>query len=135
MDVFLGWFGPASRADAASVGSGVGARPSVPGVHGALDAVARPLVKGSTGGPDAAAREEHARSCSPRPATPAGTVLAEARLEGVNGYDVTAASWPGARRPPRAGGLQGTGALGPVDGFGLDALQAGCAEAGITRVV
>jgi hypothetical protein len=24
--------------------------------------------------------------------------------------------------------------LGPVDGFGLDALEAGCAEAGIARV-
>ena len=33
-----------------------------------------------------------------------------------------------------AGGLQGTGALGPVDGFGLEALERGAAEAGIARV-
>jgi hypothetical protein len=33
---------------------------------------------------------------------------------------------------PRAadGALRDTGALGPVDGFGLDELTAGCAEAG-----
>ena len=30
-------------------------------------------------------------------------------------------------------GLQGTGALGPVDGFGLEALIRGVAEAGISR--
>jgi hypothetical protein len=29
------------------------------------------------------------------------------------------------------GGLQGVGALGPVDGFGLDALERGAAAAGI----
>jgi len=28
------------------------------------------------------------------------------------------------------GALQGSGALGPIDGFGLDALQAGVVEAG-----
>ena len=33
-----------------------------------------------------------------------------------------------------AGGLQGAGALGPVDAFGLDELERGCAEAGIARV-
>jgi len=31
------------------------------------------------------------------------------------------------------GGLNGTGALGPVDGFGLEALTRGVAEAGISR--
>ena len=32
-----------------------------------------------------------------------------------------------------AGELHGTGALGPVDGFGLEELVAGCAEAGIAE--
>jgi hypothetical protein len=55
------------------------------------------------------------------------------RLRGVNPYDFTAAilAW-GAERAA-AGDLQGTGALGPVDGFGLDALERGCAEAGLAR--
>ena len=62
-----------------------------------------------------------------------GSRLAEVRLSGINVYDVTAGmlSW-GAQRAA-AGGLQGTGALGPVEGFGLDHLQTGAAEAGLAR--
>ena len=56
------------------------------------------------------------------------------RLEGPNGYDLTAAFLAWGAETAAGGGLQGTGALGPVDGFGLDALEAGCAEAGIARV-
>jgi hypothetical protein len=33
-----------------------------------------------------------------------------------------------------AGALEGRGALGPVEAFGLGELQAGCAESGIVRV-
>ncbi|MDQ3851122.1 MAG: saccharopine dehydrogenase, partial [Actinomycetota bacterium] len=64
----------------------------------------------------------------------AGRTLAGVRLEGVNPYDFTAEilAW-GARRAA-AGKLLGAGALGPVDGFGLDALQEGAARAGISRV-
>ena len=84
---------------------------------------------------------------TPRPAPPArsvilaeaydasGTRLADVRLEGVNGYDLTARFLAWGAETAAAGGLQGTGALGPVDGFGLDALQAGCAEAGLGRVL
>jgi hypothetical protein len=32
-----------------------------------------------------------------------------------------------------AGSLRGTGALGPVDGFGLDELEKGCAWAGLSE--
>ena len=108
----------------------------LPGARDALDAVFGRLVKGSTGGPDAAARATSTLGRrSPRRCDAAGTVLADVRLEGVNGYDFTARHPRlGRRRPPPRGGLQGTGALGPVDGFGLDALEAGCAEAGIARV-
>jgi hypothetical protein len=64
----------------------------------------------------------------------AGTRLADIRLEGTNGYDLTAGFLAWGAQTAAAGGLQGTGALGPVDGFGLDALEKGCAEAGIARV-
>ena len=60
-----------------------------------------------------------------------GTRLAQVRLEGVNGYDFTAGMLAWGAATAAAGGLRGTGALGPVDGFGLDELQAGAAEAGI----
>ena len=54
-------------------------------------------------------------------------------LEGPNGYTLTGAflAWGASRA--REQGLNGTGALGPVDAFGLDDLAAGCAEAGLVR--
>jgi short subunit dehydrogenase-like uncharacterized protein len=54
-------------------------------------------------------------------------------LEGPNGYTLTGAflAWGASRA--RDGGLQGTGALGPAEAFGLDRLEKGCAEAGLKR--
>ena len=86
------------------------------------------LVKGSTGGPDAAARAEvrlpHRRDRLRRRGPRA---LSEVHVTGVDGYTFTGRilAW-GAERAA-AGGLQGTGALGPADGFGLEALIDGCA--------
>jgi hypothetical protein len=54
-------------------------------------------------------------------------------VKGVNPYDFTAAILAWGAQTAAAGGLQGTGALGPVDGFGLEALVRGCSEAGISR--
>jgi hypothetical protein len=63
-----------------------------------------------------------------------GNRLAEVHLTGVDGYTFTGdiLAW-GAERAAN-GGLKGVGALGPVDGFGLEALEAGAAEAGIRRL-
>ena len=63
-----------------------------------------------------------------------GDKLAEVHLSGVDGYSFTGEvlAW-GAERAA-AGDLKGVGALGPVDGFGLDKLEAGVAEAGIRRI-
>ena len=54
-------------------------------------------------------------------------------MTGVDGYTFTGRilAW-GAERAA-AGGLQGTGALGPADGFGLEALVEGCRQAGISE--
>jgi hypothetical protein len=89
-------------------------------------------LKGSTGGPDA---EERARGGSHIVGIAydaSGSPLAEVHLTGVNGYTFTGRilAW-GAERAA-AGGLRGTGALGPVDGFGLRELERGCAEAGLS---
>jgi len=133
VDVLLGWFGSASRGmQAFSLATSVLTK--VPGVKGAFAGILGRGAKGSTGGPDANSRAR-SRSVIVAAAYAAnGTRLSEVRLEGVNGYDFTAnmLAW-GAERAA-AGGLQGTGALGPVDGFGLDSLAAGAAEAGISRV-
>ncbi len=133
VNVYLGWFGSASRAMQASslVGS---VAVKVPGVEKVLGAATDRFVKGSTGGPDA---EERARSGSHIVAEgfdAGGNKLAESHLTGVDGYSFTGdiLAW-GAERAAN-GGLNGVGALGPVDGFGLDALATGVAEAGIRRL-
>jgi hypothetical protein len=92
-------------------------------------------VQGSTGGPDAAARANARSRIVAIAADADGRTLATVRLKGVNPYDFTGEllAW-GALRAA-SGGLRGVGALGPVDGFGLDELEAGVAEAGIARVV
>ena len=106
----------------------------LPGARDVLDGLFARFVKGSTGGPDAAARATSRSLIIAEAYDAAGTRLADVRLEGVNGYDLTAGFLAWGAQTAAAGGLQGTGALGPVDGFGLDALEAGCAEAGIARV-
>jgi short subunit dehydrogenase-like uncharacterized protein len=126
VNVYLGWFGQMSRGvQLMSVGL------SAPGVGWAVENVARRFVKGSTGGPDA---EERSRSSSYVVAIAydaAGAPLAEVHLTGVNGYTFTGRmlAW-GAQRAAE-GGLRGTGALGPVEAFGLEALTEGCRWAGI----
>jgi short subunit dehydrogenase-like uncharacterized protein len=95
--------------------------------------VARRLVKGSTGGPSEAERAKGGSYIAAAAYSAAGAQLTEVVLGGVNGYDFTgrALAW-GAERA-LAGDLRGTGALGPVEAFGLDELEAGAAEAGISR--
>jgi short subunit dehydrogenase-like uncharacterized protein len=131
--VWLGWFGPASRPlQAVSAATAIATR--VPGVRGAISATAGRLVKGSTGGPDAATRAR-ARSRIVAVASDAGGVpLATVRLEGENPYDFTGAMLAWGAISAAAGRLRSRGALGPVDAFGLDALEAGVAEAGIARL-
>ncbi len=106
----------------------------VPGLEGLYGAATDRFVKGSTGGPDA---EERARSGSHivgEAFDASGTRLAEAHLTGVDGYTFTGdiLAW-GAERAA-LGGLKAAGALGPVDGFGLEELEKGAAEAGLRRI-
>ena len=61
-------------------------------------------------------------------------MLATVRTEGVNGYTFTGEALAWAAERIAAGDSEGAGALGPVEAFGLDALEAGVAECGISRV-
>jgi short subunit dehydrogenase-like uncharacterized protein len=128
VNAYLGWFGPASRPMQA-----LSLVASVPGVGAAMGAVTGKLVKGSTGGPDAAQRARTGSHVQAIAYSAAGDELAHVTLEGPNGYTLTGAFLAWGASQAAAGALQGTGALGPVDAFGLDALQAGCAEAGLKR--
>ena len=55
------------------------------------------------------------------------------RLEGANAYDFTAEMLAWGAERVAAGGLRGNGALGPVDGFGLEELEGAAREYGLAR--
>jgi hypothetical protein len=59
--------------------------------------------------------------------------VSEVRVTGASPYDFTGKiiAWGASVAASR--GLEGTGALGPVDAFGLDELEAGCRDAGLER--
>jgi len=132
VDVYLGWFGAGSRL-LQLLGPAVSAATRLPGARDALDALIARVAKGSTGGPDAATRARRRSLIIAEALDAGGKRLSSVRLEGVNGYDFTARILAWGARTAAAGDLQGSGALGPVDGFGLQALQAGCVEAGLER--
>jgi short subunit dehydrogenase-like uncharacterized protein len=133
VNAYLGWFGAASRA--MQVSSLVGSLAvKVPGVESALGAATDRFVKGSTGGPDAAERAQSGSHIVGEAFDASGNKLAEAHLTGVDGYTFTGdiLAW-GAERAAN-GGLQGVGALGPVDAFGLESLEVGVGEAGMRTI-
>ena len=133
VNVYLGWAGSLSRAlQVVSAGTSLLGR--VPGARRAVGAILRPLAPGSTGGPDAEARSHVGSVIVAEAFDAGGTRLAAVKLSGVNPYDFTAAVLAWGAQAAADGGLQGAGALGPVDAFGLEALVRGCAEAGIARV-
>jgi short subunit dehydrogenase-like uncharacterized protein len=130
VNAYLGWFGPASRAmQVASAGMSVAIK--LPGVEGLWKAAGEKLVKGSTGGPDEAARSESGSHIVAIAYDGAGHQLSEVQLTGVSGYTFTGRMLAWGAERVAAGGLRGVGALGPVDGFGLEELNDGCAQAGI----
>ena len=133
VDAYLGWFGPASRAMQVST-AGLSLAAKVPGVASAVGGAVGKAVKGSTGGPDAEARSKSGSHIVAIAYDSAGKPLAEARIAGDDGYSFTGAmlAWGAIRAAEH--GFEGTGALGPVDAFGLDELERGAADAGLTRV-
>jgi short subunit dehydrogenase-like uncharacterized protein len=134
VEVHLGWFGGATGAVRAfALGGALAAR--VPGVRPALNGLLARTVRGSSGGPDEAARAASGAAIVAEASDARGRVLASAQLRGVNGYDFTARMLAWAAHATAAGRVHGTGALGPVEAFGLDALTEGVRSAGIDRVI
>ena len=126
VNAYLGWFGPFSRAmQVMSLGT------SVPGAAGLVKAAGGRFVKGSTGGPDAAARARSGSQIVAIAYDSGGKQLARVELAGVDGYTFTGRILAWGAAQAAEGALKGTGALGPVDGFGLEALTEGCRQAGL----
>jgi len=132
VDVYLGWFGSAAKPMQvmSSLSSPV---LKLPGVAASSRKLAARAIKGSTGGPDEATRAASGSLLFANAYDSVGNELASVRLTGVNGYTFTGEilAWGAITAAGR--GLQDTGALGPVDGFGLDVLEQGVREAGIVR--
>jgi short subunit dehydrogenase-like uncharacterized protein len=130
VDVYLGWFGPLSRAlqVASSVTSLI---TRVPGARGLLDGLVQRTMKGSTGGPDAEERAKTGSHIVAIARSSNGAQLARVDLRGANGYSFTGEVLAWGAISAAETGLAGAGALGPVDAFGLDVLEGGCRSAGI----
>jgi short subunit dehydrogenase-like uncharacterized protein len=130
VDVYLGWFGPASGA----VHAGSRVTPllgRVPGAARAVRAVAGLATRRASVAPSAQALAG-ARSHFVAEAFDAtGTLLARIRLTAPEAYAITAdlLAWGAGRAAEH--GVRGTGALDAVAAFGLDELVTGAAEAGI----
>ncbi|MFC0554227.1 saccharopine dehydrogenase family protein [Planotetraspora thailandica] len=131
VNVYLGWFGGLTRT------AGVLARAApviatLPGARKTTRALAdRTLRTGDRAG------QAHTRLSSQIVAESydaTGRLLASVRLDGGDPYDFTARILAWAATTALAEGVKGTGALGPVDAFGLDPLVQGCAAAGCREV-
>ena len=134
VEVYLGWFGRQSKAlkGFSLVGSGV---TKIPGVRRATGAVVERFVKTSTGGPDEEARRGGGSFFVAEALDDAGDVVATVGTNGVSGYEFTGSvlAWAAEETAAGRAAQAGAGARGPVEAFGLDRLEAGCAECGIAR--
>jgi short subunit dehydrogenase-like uncharacterized protein len=131
--VYIGWAGRLSRGlQGLAIPTGALARAPVTGP--ALRALTARAPGGSSGGPDAASRARTGAHVVAIAYDGGGRELAEVRLDGRNAYAFTAAvlAWGAERAAER--GLEAAGALGPVEGFDLEALEQGCRVAGLARV-
>ncbi len=130
VEVALGVSGPAVRLAPLATAVATAAL-RVPGLGDGLRRFARSR-SGSSGGPDEAARAASRTHVLAVARDAEGDVLRRARLDGPDAYDLTARylAW-GATRAA-AGETRGTGALGPVQAFGLRSLLAATRAAGTT---
>jgi hypothetical protein len=90
------------------------------------------MVKGSTGGPGPEERAKRGSEVVAEALADDGTVLSRVHLAGVDVYTFTGGMLAWAAEKVGSGSVTKAGALGPVEAFGVEALEAGVAEAGIT---
>jgi short subunit dehydrogenase-like uncharacterized protein len=132
VNTYLGWFGPLAKPLQAGTLAGTVAL-RVPGVRALLQSAGERLVS-LAGAPEAGTTPDTLSWIVAIAYDAAGEPLGEVHLTGTDAYDFTASfiAWAAERA---AGGNRpkATGAVGPVEAFGLDALEQGCAEAGLRR--
>jgi short subunit dehydrogenase-like uncharacterized protein len=132
VNCYLGWFGRLSRP--LQVLSRASLLLRLPGVRSLYEAAGNRLAGSSAAGP---ALHERARVTAHTAAIAydgAGRRLAEVELAAGDGYELTGEllAWGSERIATQ--GLKRTGALGPVEAFGIDELEVACRELGLARV-
>jgi short subunit dehydrogenase-like uncharacterized protein len=126
--VYLGWFGRATRLIHYSSVLTAPMR-GIPGMRQMVDVSASRIQRTRT-----APHADGIRSDVVAVASDAGgRDLARVHLAGGDPYSFTAAILAWAAAAAAAGGVRGTGALGPVEAFGLETLEKACAAAGFRR--
>ena len=130
--VHLDWLGPMTRWAhlMAPVTPWLG---RVPGATSALERLAGALGRRVGEGPSAATVAAARTIAVAEVRDRAGTLVSRVELAGPEPYGLTAALLAWAATTAASGGVRGSGALGPVDAFGLPELTAGAAEAGLRR--
>ena len=133
IEVWLGWAGRWTPA-AAYAGSALGAIAALPGAGERTMRALRQRLGRTTGeGPDAASRAAARTVVQAEAFDAVGRPLTTVRMEGPSPYDLTAEllAWGAAMA---ATTTMSPGAHGPVDAFGLDALERGCADMGLVTI-
>lgn len=127
VNVYLGWFGPLSRP--LQAGALVGELVTrMPLARAAMRSAGERMVD-LVGGPAPGTTPGGSSWVAAEAFDARGERLSSVRLTGVDGYEFTAGFLAWAARQP----VRGTGALGALEAFGLDALEAGCRAAGLER--
>lgn len=139
VNVGLGWFGPASRT--VSLVSAVGEKiDALPVIGGLVERVmsgghgSRTRQRSKPVGPDEVTLAESRGRIIAIARGADGRELAGVRLEGPNPYDLSGrlVAWVAERVV--SGEINGAGAMGPVEAFGLEPLRAACESFGLVEV-
>jgi len=132
VDVYLGWFGPKSKAISVLSRTG-GVVVALPVVKTVTSGVLKRLFPGSSGGPDQEDRDKSATLVVAETFDAQRRALARAVVQGPNPYDFTGKMLAWAAERIVNVGVRGVGSLGPVAAFGLDELATGAEQAGLRR--
>jgi short subunit dehydrogenase-like uncharacterized protein len=128
VNVYLGWFGPLARP--LQAGSFVGQFVRRIPLTTAAMKFAGEHALGLLTGPDAGTTPGGRSWIAAEAYDAGGNRLSEVHLAGVDGYAFTAGFLAWAAQQP----VDGVGALGPVEAYGVERLTAGMSAAGLDRV-
>jgi len=130
INTYLGWFGKHTRwmQRAARMQSYLSI---VPGYSLMAKWMFSLLPRSNGIGPDAEQRKDNISHIVAEAFSAQGDLLSRREMVGVDGYTFTSKFIAWAAEKAIQGKVAKTGAVGPVEAFGLDALNEGCKEAGL----